>query len=89
MELQAIWRILLISLLLGAGLPALFALGIRALALTPEGSDSPASPGARVLGYTCFAVVVLVVLLGIALIVASGFGQKLEFSGGLPSFQPK
>jgi len=77
--LDAIWRVLLIGLVLGAGLPALFSVGVRQLAvagtLTPT---HPAKAGLhRVSGWAIFVLVGAVVMLGIAGIVAHGFGVRL------------
>lgn len=44
-NLSALWRIVVIGLLTGAGLPALFAVGLRALG---AGSRVPATAGAPV-----------------------------------------
>ena len=75
--IDAVWKVLAIGLLLGAGLPALFSLGVRQLAIASE-------PGARVglhkgLAWVAFAVVGTAVALGLAGIVAHGFGVKLFF----------
>lgn len=64
--LDAIWKVLLVGLLLGAGLPALFSLGVRERA-----------HGRRVLAGALFAVVAAAVLTGIAGIVAHGLGLTL------------
>ncbi|MDN5569995.1 MAG: hypothetical protein L0G22_01850 [Propionibacteriaceae bacterium] len=64
--LDAVWRVLLIGLLLGAGLPALFSLGVRQQA-----------HGFRASAFAAYAVVGLAVVLGIAGIVAHGLGVKL------------
>ncbi len=94
-EALALGEVLLVALVLGAGLPALFALGVRALA---RGSETEATadgvtvrapaarPIGRVVAYACFAVVVVVVLLGIAVIVAGGFGMALSFENVYPTF---
>ena len=76
--LEGAWQVLAAGLLLGAGLPVLFAVGIRVMATAPY-------PVGRVVGYACFAVVVLGALLGIAFIVASGFGRELTFEHGFPT----
>lgn len=85
---SAAWRVLLASLVLGAGLPVLFTLGIRALSfgtsgevvIRESGVTSPAPhPMGKVLGGLCFAVVIVAVVLGIMFIVASGFGKMLSF----------
>lgn len=60
-----------VGLVLGAGLPALFALGLR-LAATPEAVDGGpprASRGGRTLGALCFAVVALAVVVGVVWII--------------------
>lgn len=92
--LDGAWQVLAIGLLFGAGLPALFALGVRSLALGVGGAaeaDPSASPHpvGRVVGGACFAVVALVAVLGIAFIVASGFGMSLSFEHVYPTFVAK
>ena len=98
--LQDIWKVLLYSLLLGAGLPVLYAVGVRASALGTvgaDGSESAASTVAvrrrRVVGKTiaglCFAVVLAGIGLGLAYIWASGHGEQLSFEHGFPTFVPK
>ncbi|GIF12975.1 hypothetical protein [Actinoplanes teichomyceticus] len=83
-------KVLLASLLLGAGLPALFALGIRSLAYGGARAHEPATTGPRaqvagtIAGYVCFAVVLLGVLLGITFIVATGLGKALSFEHVFP-----
>ena len=78
--LQAIWQVALVGLLLGAGLPALFALGVRALhgAEVPVraagSSPSAPTPARRTVAYLCFAVCVAAVLFGIVVIV---FGKQI------------
>lgn len=44
-NLHALWQIVVVGLLAGAGLPALFAVGLRALSLRPGGA-APAAAGA-------------------------------------------
>jgi hypothetical protein len=80
------WRVLLASLILGAGLPVLFGLGIRSLA---SGGESPAGVPARITAYLLFAVVVLAVLLGLTFIVATGFGKVLSFEHVFPTIIDK
>jgi hypothetical protein len=95
--LDATWRILLIGLVLGAGLPTLFAFGIRALAWgtggdAAEHADGEAmSPhlGGRLVAYTVFAIVVLSVVAGVGYIVAHGLGITITFNGIVPVFTPK
>lgn len=65
--ISPIWKVLLIGLVLGAGLPALFALGMRSLTAGDTGS------GPTVVGRTgavlCFGLVILAVAFGIAVLV--------------------
>ena len=81
-DLHALWQIVVIGLLAGAGLPALFALGLRALSLPGNrvqaaGADADADRvvGGSVAGIAaaalCFAVVLAAVGWGIYSIVAS------------------
>lgn len=92
-ELQSIGRILLVALVLGAGLPVLFSVGIRAMAYGTGGDaeDSHAAPHpvGRVVGIVCFAVVVVCVASGITYVVASGFGKTLDFSHVVPTIVDK
>ncbi|GAA2787992.1 hypothetical protein GCM10010441_11350 [Kitasatospora paracochleata] len=73
-NLNALWKIMLVGLLAGAGLPALFAVGLRALYPPGRTVDGPAGrPTAGPLGYTaavlCFAVVLAAIGWGIYVIV--------------------
>ncbi|GLW31543.1 hypothetical protein [Actinoplanes regularis] len=95
--LDGAWRVLLAGLILGAGLPVLFALGIRSLAWGAGEASVDASgvtagtkrPLGTVLGYLLFAIVVAGVLLGLTFIVASGFGNKISFEHIYPTIVPK
>jgi hypothetical protein len=93
LALSGAWRVLLASLILGAGLPALFALGVRSLAYGSGGEaevhDSGVTaptprPVGTVVAWILFAVVLLGVILGITFIVASGFGKALSFEHVFP-----
>ena len=92
------WRVLVTCLVLGAGLPAVFALGIRSLAwgaggeaqVHETGVSGPAPrPLGTALGYVCFGLVLLGVVLGIAFIVVSGFGKALSFDHVFPMIVDK
>jgi hypothetical protein len=96
--LDGAWRVLLASLVLGAGLPVLFALGIRSLAwgaggdaqVQDSGVTSPTPrPLGKVVGYLLFTIVVLGVLLGLTFIVATGFGKALSFEHIYPTIVAK
>lgn len=86
--LDALWVVLLVGLVLGAGLPALFALGLRSLntgrtvmvggsgAAGYAGGESTSKPSP--LGLTgaviCFTILIAAVLFGIVVIV---YGNKI------------
>lgn len=73
-NLTAVWQIIVFCLLVGAGLPAVFALGLRALAVSNRTGTGgvAASPVGLVLGGLCFLVVAAGVAGGIYFIVAGG-----------------
>ncbi len=95
--LDGAWRVLLVGLVLGAGLPAIFAFGIRALAwgtggdaeIHETGVTMRPHPLGRALAVTLFAIVVLSVLIGISYIVAHGLGWSVSFNGVVPVFTPR
>ena len=96
--LEGAWQVLAAGLLLGAGLPALFALGIRSMAYGAGGDAEAHAAGTagpaphhagKVVGWLLFAVVVLAVLLGITFIVASGFGKAVSFDHVYPTIVDK
>ena len=77
-NLNALWKIVVIGLLAGAGLPALFAVGLRALApgASTSGSEtsetvggSGAALGGKVLAGLCFAAVLAAMAWGVYSIV--------------------
>ncbi len=88
LALASTWKVLLASMLLGAGLPALFAVGMRALAYGTGGDaevshERPHRVG-LVVAIACFAIVLVGVGLGLTFIVASGFGKVLSFEHVYP-----
>jgi hypothetical protein len=89
---QAAWKVLLAGLVLGAGLPAVFAVGVR---LSAAGAGATANPvaggraGYRLLGLLCFVVVALAVAVGITIIVAAGFGKMVSFEHIFPTLVDK
>ena len=75
-SLTALWHVTWAGLLLGAGLPALFALGMRSLGTVgPDGeTPAPTTTAGRVGAYAAFGLVVAAALFGIVVIV---FGKQL------------
>lgn len=80
--LDSLWQVVAVGLLLGAGLPALFALGLRSLASGsgPEGTSESTLMG-KLGAAICFVVVVVAVASGILLLtedfLTSTFGIKV------------
>lgn len=93
LALDAAWRVLLAALVLGAGMPAMFALGVRALAFADGDHTGRAPAVARTMGRVaavlCFGVAVAAVLLGLAYLVASGSGKSLSFEHIFPTIVSK
>jgi hypothetical protein len=91
--LEGAWKVLAAGLILGAGLPLLFALGIRSLAWGAGGdaevSGARGNPAGTALAWVLFLVVIALVLLGITFIVASGFGKALSFEHIYPTIIDK
>lgn len=90
---NAVGGVLLISLIVGAGLPALFAFGMRAYAYG-EGGEATVGGGSahligKVVGVTCFGLVIAAIGVGLAIVVSSGFGYHVVFDGVLPTFVKK
>lgn len=78
--LESLWQVAAAGILLGAGLPALFALGVRSLnshrVVAVGGSHATSTPSAtgRAGAVVCFAICALAVLFGIVVII---FGKQL------------
>jgi hypothetical protein len=73
-NLSALWKIIVFGLIAGAGLPALFALGLKSLSLGPKtaraagangAADSDVVVGGSVVGMALAAVAFLIVLAAI------------------------
>lgn len=83
--LQGAWKVLVAGLILGAGLPLLFAFGIRSPAYGSGGEAEVHESGVTgprphrigtVVGYVLFLIVPAGVVLGITFIVASGSARR-------------
>ena len=81
--LQALAQVLVVGIILGAGLPALFALGVRALntnrtvvvpVTASSGDTSRPRPAAIATASICFGLCILAVLFGIAVIL---YGKQM------------
>jgi hypothetical protein len=97
LALEGAWKVLFAGLILGAGLPAVFAVGVRSMAFGQggdaevhgAGAGPAAHPIGRVLAVLCFALVIAAVALGITYVVATGFGRTLTFTHVYPTIVPK
>jgi hypothetical protein len=103
--LEAAGQVALVALLLGAGLPALFAVGVRSFTLAGAAGGTAATsttggtggaghsrfsvPVLRFVGVLCFVLVVAAVAIGLTVIIATGFGQEVSFEHVFPTFVPK
>lgn len=80
----ALVQVIIIGIVLGAGLPALYAAGMKAITLgrstTPDGHmlTGRMTPLGTALAVLCFGIVIAAVLFGIVVIV---FGKQI-FGGG-------
>lgn len=87
------WKVLVASLVLGAGLPLVFALGVRARASAAgaraDGEHAERRPVGNVLFVLCLLVVLFGVALGITIVVASGFGKAVSFEHIYPTIVSK
>lgn len=75
---SSITKVLAIGLLLGAGLPALFALGMRLEAVGHGDLGKPANPVFRVLGYAIFGLTILVIVVGILWVTRQTLAYYLD-----------
>jgi hypothetical protein len=91
--LEGAWHVLLAGLILGAGLPAVFALGVKSLAYGTGGvaevDGGAPHPVGKLLAGICFGIVLLGVALGITIIVSSGFGKEVSFEHVYPTLVDK
>jgi hypothetical protein len=87
------WRVLIGGLVFGAGLPVIFALGIRSLARgdggSAEVSGAAGNPIGKVLAAVCLVIVLAGVALGITIIAATGLGKSVSFEHGYPTIVAK
>jgi len=87
------WRVLLVSLVFGAGLPVVFALGVRSLAWgaggSAEVSGAAGNAAGKMIAGMCLIVVLAGVALGITIIAAAGFGKAVSFEHGYPTIVAK
>lgn len=95
LALEAAWNVFYVGMLLGAGLPIIFAVGVRLLAgpaeVTEDGVEIDHRPGlpTRMLAWLCFAVVVYGVVVGLLVIIGAGQGKVVSFEHLIPTLVDK
>jgi hypothetical protein len=81
---ETIWKVGVASLVLGAGLPILFAVGIRSLAWgsggEAEAAPARANPLGKVLAGVIFLIVAYAIAAGIVYIIATGKGANYDIT---------
>ncbi|HZK05043.1 MAG TPA: hypothetical protein VFC82_04255 [Actinomycetaceae bacterium] len=96
--LSGVFHVFVTSIVFGVGLPAVFALGMRAHAWgsgTTRKHDGAEElpPSRRFVGnalmVACLSVVMLGLVIGIGVILSSGLGMELTFNGVIPVLAPK
>jgi hypothetical protein len=86
--LDSLWQVVLVGLLLGAGLPAIFAFGLKALSVGEPSDDAAAAGTTRVArpvvaiaaAIACFTVVVVAIVAGILFIMKNFLDSTLGIS---------
>ena len=80
---NAAWKVFLIGVLFGVGLPAIFAVGLRALSMgTVTASDGNSvsgktSPAGLAIAYLCFAVVIVSIVIGVLFLTKASIKHYL------------
>ena len=77
------WKVLVAGLLLGAGVPTLFALAVNGLATA---GGAPPRPVGKVVAGVLFLVILTLVAYGLAWLIFTSLGFKVGFSGPFPTF---
>ena len=92
---ETIWKVAVASLILGAGLPVLYATGIRSLAWGSGGdaevTQARPNPIGKALAGVIFLIVAYAIVSGIVYIIATGKGSNYDitFKNLIPEIQKK
>jgi hypothetical protein len=91
---DAAWKVLLVGLVLGAGLPAVFAAGVRSLAWGTGGAaevdvEARPHPLGRPVAALCFLAVLAGIALGLTTIIAAGQGKIVSYDHVYPTIVDK
>ncbi len=93
LALDGAWKVLAAGLVLGAGLPVIYAFVVRGLAMA-KGNGAvvgvqQAKPFGKILAWVLLLVILLAVAYGISFIVATGLGKAVSFDHVIPWFVDK
>lgn len=69
-DFSALTSVIVAGILLGAGLPALFAVGVKSL--VPASGATQPSPVRKIFAYVCFGICALAILGGVAFLAYGG-----------------
>ncbi len=83
-SVEAYWRIVVVAFLFGAGLPLIFAFGIRFWSADDGTLVGERNSATRVAAYLCFGLVAVAVAVGLLFIARDFIGHQLgiSFLGG-------
>ncbi|WP_067703089.1 hypothetical protein [Nocardia jejuensis] len=76
-NLSDLWQVTLAALVFGAGLPTVFAVGIRYRAVVDDGATGSTRQVARAVSALCFAVVMIAVVVGVLFIARNFLATRL------------
>lgn len=93
LALEGAWKVLAAGLVLGAGLPVLYALSVRGMAMAHGAGavigEQTAKPYGKVIAWALLLVILLAVSYGLSFIVATGLGKQVTFEHIIPWFVDK
>ncbi|GAC67960.1 hypothetical protein [Gordonia soli] len=84
-ELEAIGRVLLVGLIFGAGLPALFAVGLRTYALgqgdaDADGTTHAQNPALKAAGWVLFFLIAAIIVVAVLWIARASINYHLHIN---------
>ncbi|MEU0545226.1 hypothetical protein ABZ319_35675 [Nocardia sp. NPDC005978] len=76
-NLSDLWEVVLAALVFGAGLPAIFAYGVRCRAAVDSGASGTTRQLNQALSALCFAVVMIAAVVGVVFIARGFLADRL------------
>ncbi|HOF64471.1 MAG TPA: hypothetical protein PLL54_09220 [Dermatophilaceae bacterium] len=93
LALEGAWKVLAAGLVLGAGLPLLYAFAVKGMAMANGAGailgETTKKPAGKVLMWVCLLVILLAASYGISFIIATGIGKTVTFDHVIPWFVDK